>query len=89
MDTIDKIKCMPTFKEEYYSYSLKTIPLIFADIPASGSSFFLLVEMEVLANTSSRLEYAEFVFISNRVLLFRAFFLLPESITEISFKPVL
>ena len=61
-------------QEEQYSCSLKPFSWIFADIPASGSSFFRLVETEFSSNPSSRLVYTDFGLISNRVLLFRAFF---------------
>ena len=74
MDTILEIKCKPIFKEEHYKYSLKPSSWIFADIPASGSSFFRLVETEFPANPSSRLVYTDFGLTSNRVVLFRAFF---------------
>ena len=39
-------------------------------------------------NPSSQLVYIDFGLISNSVLLFRAIFLLLESITEIMYKPV-
>ena len=83
VDTIHKIKWRPIFKEEQYSCSLKPFSWIFANIPASGSSFFWLVEEEFSSYLSSRLVYMKFGLISNRVLLFRGFFLLLESITEI------
>ena len=74
MDTIHEIKCKPIFKEGQYSCSLKPFSWIFADIPASGSNFFRLVETEFSSNSSSRLAYTDFGLISNRVLLFEAFF---------------
>ena len=88
MDTILEIKCKPVFKEEDYSCSLKSFSWIFADIPASASSFFRLVETEFSSNPFSRLVCMYFGLISNLVLLFGAFFLLLESITEIRRKPV-
>ena len=58
-------------------------------IPASGiSSFFRLVETEFSSNPSWLLVHMDFGLISNRVLLFRAFFLSLERITEIKCKPV-
>ena len=74
MDTIHEVKCRSIFKENQCSYSLKPFSGIFADIPASGSSFFLLAETDFSSNPSSRLVYTDFGLISNRVLLFRAFF---------------
>ena len=44
VETIHEVKCRKIFKEEQYSCSLKPFSWIFADIPASGSSFFQLVE---------------------------------------------
>ena len=44
--TVHEIKCRPIFKEEHYSSSLKPFSWIFADIPASGGSFFRLVQAE-------------------------------------------
>ena len=73
--SILEIKCRPIVKEESY--------LSFADIPASGSIFFGLVETEFSSNPSSRLVYTDFGSLSNHALLFRAFFLLLESITEL------
>ena len=74
VDTIREIKCRPIFKEEQYSCSLKPFSWIFADIPASGSSFFRLMETEFSSNPSSRLVYTDLGLISRRVLLFRVFF---------------
>ena len=89
VDTILEIKCRPNFKEEQYSCSLKPFSSIFTDIPASGSSFFWLLETKFSSNTSSsRLVHTDFRLISNSVLLFRVFFLLLESITEIRCKPI-
>ena len=45
--TIREIKFGQIFKEEHYSCSLKPFSWIFADISASGSNFFRLVEMGV------------------------------------------
>ena len=73
VDTIHEIKCRPIFKE-HYSYLLKPFYWIFTDIPASGSSFFRLVETEFSSTPSSRQVDTNFELISNRVLLFRAFF---------------
>ena len=61
------------FKEQC-SCSLKPFSKIFADIPASGSSFFRLVKTKFLSNLSSWLLYTDFKLITNRVLLFRAFY---------------
>ena len=73
--SIHKIKCRSISKEKHYSCSLKPFSWIFADILASGSSFFRLVEMDFSSNLSSQLVYTDFGLISNRVLfLFRAFF---------------
>ena len=72
--TILEIKCKPTFQEEHYSCSLKPSSWIFADIPASGSCFFRLVETEFSSNPSSRLVYIDFGLISSHVPLFRFFF---------------
>ena len=59
----------------------------FSDIPASGSSFFRLVETEFSSNPSSRLVYTYFGLIS--VCFYsELFFLLLESITEIRCKSV-
>ena len=88
VDTILETKCKPISKEEHYSCSLKPFSWIFADIPASGNSFFRLVETDFSSNPSSRLVYTDFGLISNRVLLFRAFSLLLERITKIRCKPV-
>ena len=44
--SIHKIKCRSISKEKHYSCSLKPFSWIFADILASGSSFFRLVEMD-------------------------------------------
>ena len=74
MDTFLEINYRPDFKEKHYSCSLKPFSWIFADIPASGSSFFRLVETEFSSNPSSQLVYTDFGLISNRVLLFRVFF---------------
>ena len=52
MDTIHEIKCRPIFKEQLYSCLLKPFSRIFADIPASGSSFFRVVEADFSSNTS-------------------------------------
>ena len=46
-------KCRPIFKEEHYSCSLKPFSWILTDIAASGSSFFLLVEMKFLSLIAS------------------------------------
>ena len=81
--TILEIKCRPFFKGEYYSFLLKLFSWVLADIPASGSSFFRLVETDISSNPLSRLVYADFGLISNRVLYSELFFLLLESITEI------
>ena len=88
VDTIHEIKYRPIFKEEHYFCSLKPYYWIFADIPASGSSFFRLVETEFSSDPSSRLVYTDFGLVSNSVFLFRAFFLLPENISDISCKSV-
>ena len=88
VDTICEIKCGSVFKEEHYSCSLKPFSRIFADIPASRSSFLRLRETEFSSNPSSRLMHTDFGLISNRVLLLRAFFLLLERITKIRCKPV-
>ena len=88
MDTIHEIKCRPTFKQEHYSCSLKPFSWIFEDIRVSESSLFQLVETEFSSNPSSRLVYTDFGLISNRMLLFRAFLLLLESIPEIRCKLV-
>ena len=74
VNTIHEIKCRPIFKEEQYSCLLKPLFWIFADIPAIASSFFRLVEMQFLSSPSSRLAYTDLRLISQRVLLFRAFF---------------
>ena len=63
----------PLFKEKYFC-SLKLFSWIFADIPASGSSFSQVVKSELLWNPSLRLVYTDFGLILNRVILFRAFF---------------
>ena len=84
-ETILEFKCRPIFKEEHFSCSLKPFFWIFADILASGRTYFWLVETE--SSSSSRLVYTDFGLISNHVLLFRAFFLLLETITEIRCKP--
>ena len=84
VDTILEIKCRPNFKEEHYSCSLKPFSWIFADIPASGSSFFQLMETEFSSNPSSRLVYTDFGLISNLVLLFRAFLLLKLGVNQFS-----
>ena len=60
MDTILEIKCRPIFKGEHYSWSLKPFSWIFADIPASESSLFRLVETEFSSNPSLRLVYTDF-----------------------------
>ena len=86
--TIFEIKCSPIFKEEHYSCSLKPFSWIFENIPESGSSFFRPMETEFPSNPSSRLVYTDFGLISNRVLLFKALFLLLESNTEIRCKPL-
>ena len=88
VNTILEIKCWPIFKDGHYSCLLKHFSWIFADIPASESRFFQLVEPEFLSNPSSKLAYMDFGLISNRVLLFIAFFLLLESSTETSYEPV-
>ena len=88
VDTILEIKCHPVIKEIHYSCSLKQFSWIFADLPASGSTFFWFGKMEFSSNPSTRLACVDFELITNRVLLFRAFFLLLESITEIRPKPV-
>ena len=80
--------CAVIFKEEHYSCSLKSFSWIFADVPASGSSFFLVVRTEFSSNPSARLVRTDFGLIQNSVFLFRPFFLLQESITEIKCKPV-
>ena len=82
------IFCAVIFKEEHYSCSLKSFSWIFADVPASGSSFFLVVRTEFSSNPSARLVRTDFGLIQNSVFLFRPFFLLQESITEIKCKPV-
>ena len=74
VDTIHEVKCMPIFKEEHYSCSMKQFSWIFGDIPVSGSSFFRVVETEFSSNHSSPLANTDFGLISNRVLLFRVFF---------------
>ena len=61
------IKCRSIFKEKHYSCSLKPFSWIFQDIPASGSSFFRLVEMKFLSNPSQRLVYSNFGLISNHM----------------------
>ena len=76
-------------EKQQYSCSLKPFSWIFADIAANGSIFFGLVKTEFFLKPSSRLVYTDFGLISNRVLLFRAFLLLLESITKIRCKPVL
>ena len=50
VETIHEVKCRKIFKEEQYSCSLKPFSWIFADIPASGSSFFWLVQTEFSSN---------------------------------------
>ena len=74
--TTNEIKYRPIFKEEEYSCSLKPSSWIFADISARrrSSSFFRLLKAQFSSNPSSRLAYKNFGLISNRVLLFRAFF---------------
>ena len=67
---------------------IETIFSVFLDIPARRSSPFQLLETEFSSVTSSRLGYTDFGLVSNRPLLFRAFFLLLESITEIRCKLV-
>ena len=74
VDTILEIKCRPFFKGEYYSFSLKLFSWVLANIPASGSSFFRLVETKISLNPLSRLVYADFGLISNRVLYSEFFF---------------
>ena len=68
VDTILEIKCRPFFKGEYYSFLLKLFSWVLANIPASGSSFFRLVQTKISSNPLSRLVYADFGLISNRVL---------------------
>ena len=80
--------CRPFFKGEYYSFLLKLFSWVLANIPASGSSFFRLVETKISSNPLSRLVYADFGLVSNRVLYSDFFFLLLESITEIGCIPV-
>ena len=95
MDTILEIKCQANFKEQHYSCSLKPFYWIFADIPASGSSFFWLVETEFSSDPSSRLVYTDFGLTSNMIVpcfkqfsFIQSFFcVLLESITEIKYKP--
>ena len=87
VDTILETKCRPIFKVKHYSCSLKPFSWIFADIPASGSSFLRQVETQFSSNPSSRPVYTDFELISNSALLFKAFFMLLESITEIKCKP--
>ena len=73
MDTIHGIKFRPIFKEEHYSCSLKPFSWVFADIPASGSSFLRLVKTECSSNTLSRLVHTNFGLISkwgNRRIFF-------------------
>ena len=53
---------------------MKLFSWVLADIPASGSSFFRLVETKILSNPLSRLVYADFGLISNRVLYSELFF---------------
>ena len=79
VDTIREIKFGQIFKEEHYSCSLKPFSWIFADISASGSNFFRLVETEFSSNPSSWIVYTDFGL---------TFFLLLESITEIRCKTV-
>ena len=88
VDTILEIKCRPFFKGEYYSFLLKLFSWVLANIPASGSSFFRLVETKISSNPLSRLVYADFGLVSNRGLYSDFFFLLLESITEIGCIPV-
>ena len=83
METIIETKCRPFFKEKH-SCLLKPFSWIFGDIPAIGSGFFQLVEMEFSSNPSSRLVYTEF----QTVCFYSELFLLLESITEIGCKPV-
>ena len=66
--------CRPFFKGEYYSFLLKLFPWVLAGIPASGSSFFRLVETKISSNPLSRLVYPDFGLISNRVLYSEIFF---------------
>ena len=83
VETIHEIKYRPIFKELYFCF-LKPFSWIFADTPASGSSFFRLVETEFSSNHSSRLMYTDFGLISNRAQFYsELFFLLLESITQI------
>ena len=70
VDTTHEIKCRPIFKEEHYSCSLKPFSWIFADIPARENSIFIKFFITM-----------DFWLISKRVLLFRTFFLLLESVT--------
>ena len=72
--TIQEIKCRAIYKEEQYSCFLKPFSWIFADISASGSSFYWLVETEFSSNPSSQIVYTDSGLISNHVILFRAFF---------------
>ena len=74
VDTILEIKCRPFFKGEYYSFLLKLFSWVLANIPASGSSFFRLVETKISSNPLSRLVYADFGLISNCVLYSGFFF---------------
>ena len=85
--TIHEIKCRPIFQEKLYSCSLKPFSLIFADIPASGSSFFPAsgngVFIKSFIATSA---YGYWVNFKLCPFIQRAFFLLLESITEIRSK---
>ena len=85
-DTIHEIKCRPIFRRTLFLL-VKTISLGFTDIPASGSSFFGLVETEFLSNPSLGLLYKDLGHFET-AFLFGAFFLLLENITEIRCKPV-
>ena len=80
------MKCRPIFRRTLFLLD-KTISLDFTDIPASGSSFFGLVETEFLSNRSLGLLYKDLGHFET-VFLFGAFFLLLENITEIRCKPV-
>ena len=62
---------------------MKPFSWIFADIPASGSNFFLLVKTDFSSNPSSRLLHTDFGLISNLALLFRAFFLLWKALLKL------
>ena len=70
--TILEIKCRPFFKGEYYSFLLKLFSWVLADIPASGSSFFRLVETDISSFITTSV--CRFWFNFKLCALFRAVF---------------